>query len=124
MTRRCAARSSTGKAASDFEMVIMRARMWPRAAAWSSDSAEAGNVARHLVDLQMHLIARLPLAPARDGERMRDQQAVEAAPFDMVDRQRRAVERHRALDGDEPRQFLRRLEQETAGRTEILPLQD
>ena len=69
----------------------------------SGQSHEPRGVAGHLVDLDIDAVARFPLSPGRHLQRVRDEKHLERIAVDRVHRERRPIERDRALDGDELR---------------------
>ena len=73
-------------------------------------------VARHQIDLEVELVADLPLAPGGDRQRVRNDQHREHVVVDRVHRERRAVEADRALFGDELGQLRRHLDVESRRR--------
>ena len=85
---------------------------------------EPRGVAGHLVDLDIDLVARVALAPGRHLQSVRNQQHLERIALDRIDRERRPVERDRALDSDEFRQILRRADKEMRHAVEIAPGED
>ena len=73
---------------------------------------KAGNIARNLIDFEVHLVADLALVPGGDLECAWDQHALRSESVDAVDGKRGAVERDRALGRDEFGERRRRLEDE------------
>ena len=108
-----ARRVKPGDAAMRTQLALRRRRREP------ARLDQPRRVARHLVDLDVDAIADLPSAQRRHLERVRNQQHFEPVAVDRVDGQRHAVERHRALDGDELRQRRRRAKGEMRHAVEV-----
>src|SRR3990172_2544112 len=71
---------------------------------------EPRDIAREKVDLEIDLVARSFAPPGGPGQGQGNEIDAEAGARDLVDRERGAVERNRALAGDERREVPRRLE--------------
>ena len=70
------------------------------------------------------MVAGGAFAPGGHLERVADDQHVETGAVDAIDRQRGAVERHRAFRRDEFRQIARRVQHETNRFALVAPLDD
>ena len=78
---------------------------------------EPRGIARHRVDFEVDAVADLACRPRSSRlKRVVDQKHVEAGALDLVDGQRGAVERDRALGRDEFGEIARRFEREIARR--------